>query len=340
MWLYIPQPETSPPSASAPEAAGSTLALNWQFRRFVRSSTWRGKHGRARTWSRRWKRASWLRRLYGQIPAQPQADAFVDAWTSFLAASRASRTARQGRAGAPMTSATFGQPPAGSSSSAAHGPCSSKTSAASCTPEAPTAFIETYDAWVLRLRADFLRRRKSAPPTSAKGFSSSPSVNRDPPSLELWPTLTARDERSVYASPQTHGRNSRPLSEVAGMWATPTVADTEGGRLSRSGDRSTELLLHGQAKALHSRLDPMTSPPGGTSSPPDRFLNPLFVESLMAWPPGWTALAIGHVSPPSYAWTGCAYSETAWFRWRRRMRLELSRFALPNTLPAQLDLFG
>jgi hypothetical protein len=246
------------------------------------------------------------------------------------------------------------------------------------------------------LRADFSRRQKSAPLTNGNGCSFSPSTTR-------WPTPTTRDERSVYASPETHQKNARPLSETAGRWATPkasqagpdfaklarsstgvalaaqanlwatplassgdkggpaqafgqgggtplaaqasrwatpTVADTEGGRANRSGDRSGELLIRGQALQLHSRQDPMTSPDGATPLRSGLILNPLFVETLMGWPPGLSGLAIGHHTPAPCAWTGCACSAVAWFRWRRLSRSALSRLSLPEPLPVQLDLFG
>ncbi|WP_244656141.1 hypothetical protein [Rhizobium favelukesii] len=38
-----------------------------------------------------------------------------------------------------------------------------------------------------------------------------------------------------------------PLPAQASQWSTPSVADTTGGRMSRSGQRSNELLLKGQA---------------------------------------------------------------------------------------------
>jgi hypothetical protein len=41
---------------------------------------------------------------------------------------------------------------------------------------------------------------------------------------------------------------------AAALWQTPTVADTMGGHLSRGGDRSSELLLRGQAKAVTASL--------------------------------------------------------------------------------------
>jgi hypothetical protein len=188
---------------------------------------------------------------------------------------------------------------------------------------------------------------------------------------DQWPTPTARDHRSVHATPETHAKRARPLSETVGLWATPkatiagpdfaktdrsatglalqaqaslwatpTVADTEGGRLNRSGARQDELLLRGQAKALHSRQDQGTSPPGETSSPYALTLNPLFVEWLMGWPQGFTALVLGPTLRAPFAWTGCAYSEMALCRWKRLTRSALWRLPLPPGLPAQLDLFG
>jgi hypothetical protein len=157
----------------------------------------------------------------------------------------------------------------------------------------------------------------------------------------LWPAPTERDHRSVYASEATWERNNRrPLSETAGLWATLTVADTEGGRMTRSGLRRDELLLRGQAKQLHSHLDPASGNNGLPSSGSGLILNPLFAENLMNWPPGYSLLAAGLNMPPPSASTGCASSATAWFRWKRRTRSELSRLALQPTFPAQLDLFG
>lgn len=340
MWLYIPAPETSPPYPSAPEAAPSISPLTLRFLDFVQSYTWRGKPSPLHIWQRRLKRVFWLRRLFGRMPEQSQADAFAASWISCLAASRASRTASPASAAAPPTSATYGPPPGASSSSPALGPCSSKTSAA-CSPDPPaTEFSETYAAWVSRLREDFLRRQKSAAPTSAKGSSSSRSAAQDPPSLELWPTPIERDYRSIHAGAETHDKNSRPLSEAAGLWATPTVADTEGGRKTRSGPRKGELLLPGQARELTRRLDPEPASNGAPSSPPGLTLNPLFVEWLMDWPTGWTLLADGPLTPSACESTGCASSAMVFYRWRRRLRSELSRLALPPTRPAQLDLFG
>ena len=75
----------------------------------------------------------------------------------------------------------------------------------------------------------------------------------------------------------------------------------------------------------------VTSNSGETSSTARQSLNPLFVEWLMGWPPGWTLLA----------WTDFACSETALSLYRRRMRSALSQLGLPaEAPPAQLALFA
>lgn len=335
MWLFIPSDETLRPSVYAPEPEALTSHLTLPFLDCVRSYMWRGKPSPLRIWLQRCRRDFWLRRLFGMMPEQSQADAFVASSIWSLAASRASRTALPAAALAPPTGATSGQPCGASLSSPAPGASISRTSAGCSAGRGARGFGETYADWVSRLRADFSRRRKSAEPTSGNASSSSPSTLDDPPSLEFWPTPTERDHRSVHAGPDTLNKNSRPLSERAGLWQTPTVADVTGGHKSRSGRRKAELLLPGQAQALSHHLDPTTPSDGAAPSPSGLILNPWFVEWLMDWPEGWTTLAIQRGS------NGPAFSAMAFCRWRRRTRSELSRIALaPEPEPAQLDFFA
>ncbi|PWJ80616.1 hypothetical protein C7441_112158 [Pseudaminobacter salicylatoxidans] len=155
----------------------------------------------------------------------------------------------------------------------------------------------------------------------------------------LWSTPTQVHRKSEKAMrPFAEGGQSSPpaieqQAEVLTntLWATPSVADTTGGRMTRSGDRSNEPLLKGQSDTLSSRLHPMLYPVGQVSSHPRRSLNPLFVEWLMGWPPGWT---LG-------VWTDFECSATELFRFKQRMRSALSAIALPaEAPPAQLALFG
>lgn len=72
---------------------------------------------------------------------------------------------------------------------------------------------------------------------------------------KCWPTPAARDWRDGRSN--QHGKNARPLNEVAVM--------------SRRGPR-----------------DQKTSKDGASTSPSGPVLNPRFVEALMGWPIGWT----------------------------------------------------
>lgn len=116
------------------------------------------------------------------------------------------------------------------------------------------------------------------------------------------------------------------LCHQTSQWCTPSVAMTEGGQTSRSGDRKDELLLPSQAKALSMHQDLEKSTGGEPSSRVGRSLNPLFVEILMNWPPGFTLLL-------STGSTDYASSVMVLTHYRARMRSELLRIGLPPGPP-------
>jgi len=66
------------------------------------------------------------------------------------------------------------------------------------------------------------------------------------PDLTLLPTPTSSDTNGAGA----HGTGGPDLRTAVSLLPTPSVADGMGGHLSRSGDRSHELLLPGVAKRL------------------------------------------------------------------------------------------
>ncbi len=104
-----------------------------------------------------------------------------------------------------------------------------------------------------------------------------------------WPTPTARDWRSTAASPETHERNARPLSEVVGLeWPTPKEAD--GRPKGNAGDRKSPGLDALARTGQFAEENPNT--PGS----PRGSLNPDWVEALMGAPPGWTDLPEDTVS--------------------------------------------
>lgn len=119
------------------------------------------------------------------------------------------------------------------------------------------------------------------------------------------------------------------LENQAGYW--PTIRAHEVGNYQYSrGDKSKPVeTLTGKSVSFH--LAHPTYQVGETSSHPRRSLNPLFVEWLMGWPPGWTLLA----------WTDFACSATALSAWKARMRSALLQLGLPEEAPpVQHDLFA
>jgi hypothetical protein len=199
-----------------------------------------------------------------------------------------------------------------------------------------------YRASVTALRRDYSARKSAA----LRIFANA--------SL-CWPSPIARDHKSTQAGADTHSKNSRPLSEAAGlwatviahdsvkgktpeqvaamrartgagvknlneqapqwaseMWATITAADVEGGRKARSGARSAELLINGQALQF-APLAQTTPKPGAKSRKAAPALSPWFTEWLMAWPIGWTESGL---------------AETALSRWSLLMRSRLSALAI------------
>ncbi len=164
-----------------------------------------------------------------------------------------------------------------------------------------------------------------------RGFRKGVSLHHE---VANWPTPAARDYRAPNSQDSQDSQDKRNEGSSRGqqlpnfvehMWSTPAVADVQGGRMTRSGERSNELLLNGQTAFLSGHLDPTTSTDGAPRSTSGLQLNPLFVEWLMGWPAGWTLFA-------------CSATELS--RFKQRMRSALSRLAWPADPPAQLSLFG
>lgn len=142
----------------------------------------------------------------------------------------------------------------------------------------------------------------------------------------MWATPQARlgEGRSPQAKrwgdPNRHGGWNLD-DQVAANWPTPTsLSFGESHQPGNSKSMNDTLRLASFLPA------PETLTDGAPSSPPRRILNPLFVEWLMGWPPGWTDFAC---------------SATALSHWRQRMLGALSALASPSAAPpAQLALFG
>ena len=90
MWI-LPR---SPCFPSAQEEEDSTSASSWPFHLLASSASLNGTHSPPASWFKRWKRAPWLRHLFGRISAPSMDDRGVEPWMRSLRATRASHSVR------------------------------------------------------------------------------------------------------------------------------------------------------------------------------------------------------------------------------------------------------
>ena len=122
--------------------------------------------------------------------------------------------------------------------------------------------------------------------------------------VDEWDAWTDR-MKTAHGNGNGHGKS---LSiEAARLLPTPSVADGMGGHLTRSGDRSNELLLPGVAKAhqqawgqyaaaiarAEQAIGRPAPPPTETGPKGAPRLSPRFVEFLMMLPEGWVTDVTG-----------------------------------------------
>lgn len=148
----------------------------------------------------------------------------------------------------------------------------------------------------------------------------------------FWSTPKASDAEKGGPN-QRFGAGGQPLPAQAVHWKTPRVS--AGGYTRDGGDPAKQRpTIDGQAEGF-SLPDRPISTVGEEYSKIRRSLNPLFVEWLMGWPPGWTLLGLTRLEQ-----SGCECSATALSLWRADMRSALSALASPQAAPpAQLGLF-
>lgn len=144
-----------------------------------------------------------------------------------------------------------------------------------------------------------------------------------------WQWSTPRASDGEKGGPnQSFGAGGIPLPAQAQQWMTPRSHEVGDYQYSRGDKTKPVLTLTGQASSHQVHQSRIV---GGMPSKQRRSLNPLFVEWLMGWPPGWTLLA----------WTDFACSVTALSAFKRHMRFALSQLVSPPAAPpAQHDLFA
>lgn len=121
------------------------------------------------------------------------------------------------------------------------------------------------------------------PPTSASGSTGSP-----------WVTPSARDWKDTpgmaTATEDGRSRLDQLPRQMAAAWPTPTLADVAGGRKSRSGARSGELLMNGLLRGTAPSGQVPNGSPATTARPGAP--NPVFACWLMGFPAEWVSGAL------------------------------------------------
>jgi hypothetical protein len=232
----------------------------------------------------------------------------VDAWTSFQADTRASRSQPLADASAPKTPDTSGRLSQPELLSCDQVPAFLKTSKDIAALGFPTC-CKTWQDWVTERRGAWRQRVNAARLTSGKGSSS-------------WPTISVNESKNSVGKSQEH-RNSIPLGTMAVIlhgqaapasssslgsrqglsWATPNASDHKGATTPEAckqwesrGQNLPEMVVaqwgtqtardhksgRGNEDRQYKELTPMVERQHSGK------LNPRWVETLMGLPIGWT----------------------------------------------------
>lgn len=268
MWIHVPT--TSCPSAPASEASNWVSGSRDQA--LAESATWRGKSLRPQGWRRVCRTDAFTRLLSGLTLPPSTVSLGVDSWIASLRATRASPTASPESSSVETT--TGGSSITSSGSSTRFGLIVSSARTSLGTPmDSLRPSSRHWREWVTALRLEYSQRAAPGPATSASDCSSWPTIRasdgqhggpgqRDsagnpglPAAAATWPTPKVASGAYCYSN----GDHEKPVLNLEGAardWETPSVAVTAGSRLSRGGERSSELLLTGQAIAVSARPTP------------------------------------------------------------------------------------
>jgi hypothetical protein len=272
MWILPKQLHTS---AFVPDTEALISDLAEQSQACAQSLLVRSKVSPARTWSLKWKRDSWTQLLSGRILKPSHGQSFTAAWTSSVAATRASHSAQPENASAPKTQDTSGHLSQPELLSCDQVPVSLKTSRDISRWGCPT-LSKTWQEWVTERRGAWRQRVNAARLTSAKGSSS-------------WPTIRAseyKDVGPVGSKSHDHMLGKHYLCAVVTQeeanWPTPCAMEAEKAGLFNKGQMGQSLSamanrgeLHGQAapassSSLGSRQELWATPRAGLPSSRDQ----------------------------------------------------------------------
>lgn len=223
-WLYVP-------SLSAQASGASTSASGSLDPTRAVSLTLRGKQAQPQALSRAWKRGGFIRLLFGLTCEPSTLERGAAQWIASCRAIPAREIVSPESGLAPTTIA--GCSTASSRSSIKAGLlCSSARTSRGISPDSSPLPFQHWSDWGAALRAEYSARPRPERRTDASDSS-------------CWLTVRASDTNGAGS----HGDGGIDLRTAAAQWETPSVAVTAGTRLTRGGERNSELLLTGQAVA-------------------------------------------------------------------------------------------
>ena len=212
MWLYVP-PMNSESSPCALVSEASRKESTQHAQDLASSVTWRGSLRQRHFWSKAWKKVPWLQRLSGTTLQPSTADHGVALWISSLRASLVNPTASPDSGEVTLTSE--------------HG--------AQTAEDQSSTQSESYPSVVPPWCSSRTYLRGLLPDTSEISVKS----------YAEWVTRSCA--RSSYERRTLARRKSESESSSSAVWQTPKLPT--GSNKTRSGARSNELLLLGQAAA-------------------------------------------------------------------------------------------
>jgi hypothetical protein len=227
MWILPRQLHTS---AFVPDTEALISDSDEFSQLCAQSLTARGKDSAARIWSAKLKRDSWMQLLFGRTLRPSHGSSFVDAWTSSLAATRASHSAPPASDSVPKTQDTSGRLSQPELLQCDQVPVSLRTSRDISALGFPTC-CKTWQEWVTERRGAWRQRVNAVRLTRGRGSSS-------------WPTMhMGSNERGAYYDKT--GKGQRYLSDavVDEQKNWPTVRASEYKDVGPVGSKSHDHML-------------------------------------------------------------------------------------------------
>lgn len=228
-WYYVPSGSLA--SVPAQEVSTSECMTLWADA-LAQSYTRNTKSLPAKSWLRVLRTVPWMTRRFGATFTPSMLADGAARWMGSLGDTPASRFPLLGSGSESMTRGTSGRQSRESSLSASQVGASSKMWLDTFGSDTGTLFAQTSNALATGSRKASSRRRKSAPPTSAKGSSS-------------WPTARAQQAGSLNQSPS--GGPPQDLGVTARNWPTPVANDdnkTPEGHLAKKPGRTVVTSLN------------------------------------------------------------------------------------------------